>query len=98
MIIGMIAGLLDILPMILQKLDKRATLSAFVHYFFVTIVIVNLNLPGIVWWLQGSIISLALTLPIIIIISGNDKKSIPIITGMSVILGTLIGIAGHFLK
>ena len=97
MIIGLCAGVIDIIPMIIQKLDKRAIISAFLQYFFVSIVIVNIDLPGIVWWLKGSIISLALALPIIIIVSSNDKRTVPIIASMSIILGTLIGIAGHFI-
>jgi hypothetical protein len=96
-LIGIVAGIVDIIPMIIQKLDKRATISAFLQYLFVSIVIVNINLPGIAWWLQGSIISLALALPIIIIVSENDKKAVPIIASMAVVLGTLIGIAGHLL-
>jgi hypothetical protein len=96
-LIGIVAGIVDIIPMIIQKLDKRATVSAFFQYLFVSIVIVNINLPGIVWWLRGSIVSLALALPIIIIVSENDKKAVPIIALMAVVLGALIGIAGHFL-
>jgi len=96
--IGVIAGTIDIVPMIIQKMDRRSILSAFMQYFFVSIVIVNIDLPGIVWWLQGGIISFALALPIIVIISESDKKALPIIAAMSVILGTLIGIAGHFLR
>jgi hypothetical protein len=98
MVIGLIAGLIDIIPMVIKKLDKKATISAFVQYFFVSIVIVNIDIPGLVWWLQGGIISFALALPIIIIVSSSDKKSVPIITSMSIILGTLIGIAGHLIK
>jgi hypothetical protein len=98
MIIGIMAGIIDILPMAIQKMDKRSILSAFLEYFFVSIVIVNSNLPGIVWWLQGSIIALALSIPIIVIVSEKDKKAAPIIAAMSIILGSLIGIAGHFFK
>jgi hypothetical protein len=98
MIIGAIAGVADILPMLLQKMDKRATLSAFLQYFFVSIIIVNIDLPGIPWWLQGGIISFALACPILVIVSGADRKAVPIIATMSVVLGTLIGIAGHYIK
>jgi hypothetical protein len=93
-----IAGSIDILPMFLQKMEKRAIISAFLQYFFVSIVIVNINLPGIVWWLQGSLISLALALPVIVIVSEKDRKSIPIIASMAIIQGGLIGIAGHYFK
>jgi hypothetical protein len=96
--IGVVIGVIDILPMIAQKLAKRAIVSAFLQYFFVSIIIVNIDLPGIAWWLQGSIISLALSAPILVIVSENDKKAVPIIAAMAVILGTLISIAGHFLK
>ncbi|MFH1073882.1 MAG: hypothetical protein V1752_02230 [Candidatus Firestonebacteria bacterium] len=98
MVIGLVAGVIDIIPMIVQKLERRAVISAFLQYFFVSIIIVNINLPGIVWWLQGGIISLSLALPIIIIVAEKDKKAVPIIAGMSIVLGTLIGIAGHYFK
>jgi len=95
MIIGVVAGVVDILPMILKKIDKKSITSAFLQYFFVSIIIVNIDLPGIVWWLQGGLISFALVLPIAIVISSVDRKAIPIILSMSVILGTLIGLASH---
>lgn len=98
MLIGLVAGLVDILPMILQKQEKSAIISAFLQYFFISIIIVNIDLPGIAWWLQGGLIALALALPIIIIVSGTDAKAAPIIAGMAVILGSLIGLAGHYLK
>lgn len=97
-IIGIIAGTIDIIPMIIQKLDKRATLSAFLQYLFVSVIIVNIDLPYIAWWLEGGLISLMLALPIIVIVSATDKKAIVIIATMAVVLGTLIGIAGHYLK
>jgi len=94
-LIGIVAGLVDILPMILKKMDNKSIASAFLQYFFVSIVIVNINLPGVVWWLQGGLISFALVLPIAIVISSVDRKAIPIILSMSVILGSLIGLASH---
>jgi hypothetical protein len=95
--IGVAAGLIDIAPMVAQKMDKRATVSAFLQYFFVSIVIVHISIPGVVWWLQGSLVALALAIPIIVIVSGNDKKAIPIIASMSVVLGAGIGLAAHLL-
>ena len=97
-IIGVVAGIIDIIPMLIQKLDKRASISAFLQYFFVSIIIVNIDLPHIVWWLQGGLISVAFALPVVFIVSSQDKKAVPIILTMAAILGTLIGIAGHYLK
>jgi hypothetical protein len=97
-IIGVVAGTIDIAPMIAQKLDKQSTISAFLQYLFVAIIIVNIDLPYITWWLEGALISLALALPMVVLISATDKKAVPVILTMAVILGTLIGVAGHFLK
>ena len=97
-IIGIVAGIIDIIPMIIQKLDKRASISAFLQYFFVSIVIVNIDIPHIVWWLQGGLISVAFAIPVVIIVASQDKKAVPIILTIAAILGTLIGIAGHYLK
>ena len=97
-IIGIVAGIIDIIPMIVQKLPKHSTVSAFIYYFFIAIVIVNIDLPYIAWWLEGGLISFALMIPTLILIGHTDKKAIPIITANSIIIGTLIGIAGHFLS
>ena len=97
-IIGIVAGITDVIPMIIQKLDRRATISAFLQYFFVSIIIVNIDLPHVAWWLQGGLISVSLALPVVFIVSTQDKKAVPIIITMAAILGTLIGIAGNFLK
>ncbi|KAA6302198.1 MAG: hypothetical protein EZS26_001558 [Candidatus Ordinivivax streblomastigis] len=97
-IIGVVAGGIDITPMVVQKMDKKSTISAFLQYLFVSIVIVNIDLPHIAWWLEGALISFTLALPIVVLISATDKKAAPIILGTSVILGTLIGIAGHLLR
>jgi hypothetical protein len=97
-VIGLVAGLIDIVPMWLQRLKKDAVISAFLQYLFVSVIIVNIDLPYIAWWLEGGMIAFALALPVVMIVAKTDKKSVPIILITSVILGTLIGIAGHFLK
>jgi len=97
-LIGIGAGMIDIISMLIQKLDKRATISAFLQYFFVSIIIVNIDLPHVVWWLQGGLISVAFALPVVVLVSAQDKKAVPIILTMAAVLGTLIGIAGHYLK
>jgi hypothetical protein len=97
-LIGLVAGLLDIIPMIIQKMNAKAIVSAFLQYFFVSIVIVHIKLPGLTWWMQGIVVSFALALPVIIAVSDSDKKAVPVISVMSVVLGGLISVAWHFLK
>lgn len=96
-LVGFIAGMIDILPMVKMKLDKYAISSAFIFYFIMPFIIYNTSLFGMVWWLKGSVIALALAIPVIIIVSKEDKNSIPPMVVMSVVLGTLIGVAGHFI-
>ncbi len=97
-IIGLAAGVVDVIPMIAQKLPRYSTIAAFFHYFFISIIIVNIDLPHIPWWLEGGLISFALMIPMLIHVGHEDKKPLPIIAANSVIIGTLVGIAGHFLS
>ena len=97
LLIGVIAGGIDVLPMIKMKLDKYSISSAFVHYLIAPFIIFNIKLFSNAWWLKGGIITLALAAPIIILVAKDDKKSILPMSATSVILGTLMGIAGYFL-
>lgn len=96
-LIGIIAGVIDILPMIRMQLDKYSISSAFIFYFIMPFIIFNTDLFGMAWWLKGGIIALALAVPVIIIVSKDDKKSIMPMAVMSIVLGTLIGAAGQFI-
>ena len=60
-------------------------------------IILNTELFGMPWWLKGGVIGFALALPVIIIVAGQDKNSVPPMVVMSAVLGTLIGIAGHYI-
>ena len=66
-IIGLVAGVIDIIPMVMQKLPRYSIVSAFFHYFFVSIIILNVDIPHIPWWLEGGVVGLALTIPMLII-------------------------------
>lgn len=94
---GTIIGFLDILPMMKMKLDRYSIASAFVFYFVLPFVIWNVDLFGMAWWLKGGILGLALALPTIIVVAKEDKKSVPPMLLMSVILGTLTGVTGHYM-
>ena len=95
-LLGLLIGLIDIIPMMVQKLPKYSTVSAFIHYFFITIVIIYLDLPQVPWWLQGGIVALALTVPMLIQVGHDDRKPVPIIATNALILGSVVGILAHF--
>lgn len=88
--VGIVVGIIDVLPMIKMKLDRYSIVSAFVFYFILPFVIFNIGLYGIAWWLKGGIVALALALPTIILVAKEDKKSVPPMLIMSVILGTVM--------
>jgi len=97
LLIGAVAGTIDILPMIKMKLDKYALSSAFSFYFVMPFIIFNLAFLDNLWWLKGGLITIVLSVPTTILASKADKKAIIPISMMALVLGTAIGVAGHFL-
>ncbi len=93
--IGIIAGIVDVIPMIIQKMDKFANLSAFSHW-----VVLGLLIPFVSWnmapWIKGLIIAEISAIPILFMVAKEDKKAIIPITIMSAFLGIAVGIAGNF--
>ena len=96
-LLGVIIGIIDIVPMVIKKLPKYSTIAAFIHYFIVTIVIVNIDIPLLPWWLKGGVLGLALMLPMLIHVGHTDKKPIPIITINAIILGSVAEIVSYFI-
>ncbi len=98
LLIGMVAGVIDVLPMIKMKVDKYSCLSAFVYYVIVPFIIFEIQWFNQLWWLKGGIVALLIAIPVIILVSKEDKKSPVAMTVMSLILGSIIGVVGHFLN
>jgi len=61
-LIGITAGLIDVIPMLIQKLDKSACWSAFLHW-----VVLGLIIPFVNWdmvpWLKGLLIAELTAIP-----------------------------------
>ena len=91
--IGIVAGLVDVTPMIIRKLDKTACWSAFTHWIALGLIIPFVNW-GIQPWLKGLIIAELSAIPIMIIVSKIDKKSLIPISIFSAILGIGVGVVG----
>jgi len=92
-LIGIGAGVVDALPMIIMKEKWVATLSAFLHYFVLGLVIPFVNW-GLESWLQGLIISVLSAIPVAIMVYPTDKKAFMPILGFSIFLGVAIGYVG----
>ena len=92
--LGIVAGIIDIIPMIMQKLDKYANASAFTHW-----VALGLIIPFVSWdiapWLKGFIIAELSAIPLLYLIVPKDKKALLPILVMSAVLGIGIAILGE---
>ncbi len=93
LIIGIIAGIIDIIPMFLQKLDRYSIISAFIQWVIVAFVITHIQF-GVGGWLKGLIIAVLMALPIIVLVMKTDAKSVIPILIMCAVLGSLIGFIG----
>ncbi len=92
-LIGLVAGVIDVTPMIITKQDKASNISAFIHYFVLGIIIPYVNWE-IAPWLKGIIISLGTAIPFMVFVYPKDKKAMVPMLIFSIVLGAGIGIAG----
>ncbi|MCP3921634.1 MAG: hypothetical protein GY714_03520 [Desulfobacterales bacterium] len=88
--IGIIAGIIDIIPMVLQKLDRYSIISAFIHWVILGFIISYTQLP-FQGWLKGLIVAEISAIPIVVLVFKDDPKSIYPILFMSAILGCIVG-------
>ena len=88
--IGVIAGIIDVTPMIFQKLSWDANLSAFSMWVVIGffIAVTDFGVKGIV---KGLIISFLLIIPVLFIIGSKEPRSLIPILIMTSILGALSG-------
>ena len=91
-IFGIVAGIIDVIPMILQKLTWDANISAFLMWvisgFFIATI--NFKLNGI---LKGIVISFLLLIPSAVLIGWHEPFSLIPIFIMTLILSSLLGFA-----
>lgn len=90
MLSGIVAGGIDILPMVLKKMDRYSILSAFVHWVVLGVIIpyVNWNMHPSV---RGLIIAVISAIPIMLIVAKEDVQAVIPMLIFSVILGLLLG-------
>jgi hypothetical protein len=90
-VFGVFAGIIDIIPMILQKLSWDANISAFsmwvISGFFISTTELKIN--SIV---KGVLVSFLLLTPSAILIVWKEPKSLIPISIMTLLLGGLLGL------
>ena len=88
--LGAAAGILDVIPMVLQGLTWDANLSAFFLWVVSGFMLATSNLQ-INTVLKGIVIAFLCLLPSVFIIGWQDPISLLPIGGMTLILGALLG-------
>ena len=88
--LGVAAGIIDVIPMVIQKLTIDANLSAFSLWIISGFLIATSNLK-IYSALKGIIISFLVLTPALIIISWKEPMSLIPICIMTLILSSLLG-------
>lgn len=89
-VIGVVAGIIDILPMLKMKIDRYSTASAFVFHLIAPFFVYAVS-AFIPFWLGGAVY-VVLALPVLILVAKEDKKSVPIMAVSSLVIGTIAGL------
>jgi len=89
-LLGIAAGIIDVIPMIIKKLTWDANISAFVMWVIVGFLIAttDLNMNPI---LKGILIAFLVLTPCAVLIGWKEPKSLIPIFAMTLILGGLLG-------
>jgi CHASE2 domain-containing sensor protein len=89
-VFGMIAGIIDVIPMVLQKLTWDANLSAF-SMWVIAGFLISTNGLRIHSMIKGILISFLLLIPCAFLIGWHQPISLLPISIMTLILGSLLG-------
>jgi len=95
--LGAIAGIIDVIPMVIQRLTWDANISAFLMWVVIGFIlsITELNMNSI---LKGILISYLVLLPAAILIGWKEPVSLVPILMMTTILGGALGYSFHRFK
>jgi hypothetical protein len=95
--LGVSAGVVDLVPMIIQNLEVKACISAFAQWVVLGIFINYIDL-GVRSWIKGLLIAEMAVIPILILVSSEGYTTIIPILLMTALLGSLVGYFGSKLS
>ena len=93
LLIGVVAGVIDVAPMVARGNSGRDNVAAFLHWLALGLVIPYLHW-GLAPWLTGLIAAELLALPVIVMVTKEEPGAWLPIGAMSAVLGALVGWAG----
>ena len=102
--LGLAAAVLDVVPMLIQRLPLLACLSAAAQWLFLGVVITRCDL-GLPAWATGLILGVAGAVPVILVTianpvwvkPGEEARTIIPILVFSAVLGTAVGVVSRLL-
>lgn len=97
LIVGAVAGALDVIPMIAQRLSFRSCLSAFCTYLFAGVIVFFSDLPRLPWWADGMAVALMMAIPVVLNFQGKERNASAMVLLNALLLGFLIGVAERYL-
>lgn len=95
--VGAVAGALDVIPKLFQRTTFPACMASFLIYLFSGVLIFYSNLPYLPWWADGMGVTLMLTIPLLFVLTGKERRSIPLALFNALLFGFLISAAEHYL-
>ena len=94
--IGLGAGVIDVIPMLIQKIDRNSCVAAFVHWLVLGVLIAYVSAP-VPDWAKGALVGFFGALSTVILVAQGDPKSAAPILVTSTVLGSVVGmLAGKF--
>ena len=97
LVTGLVAGLLDMIPMFTKGVSFRWCLAALCTYLFAAIIVFYGDVPYLPWWAQGMAVVMMLTVPLLFAFSGKERKAIPVVVFNALLFGFLISAAERYL-
>jgi hypothetical protein len=95
--IGLAAGIIDIIPMLLKKAPMNVWIVPFVHWIVLGVLIAYTKMPFPAW-ATGSIVAILTALPTLITYSQTKPQSVLPVAAISLVLGAIVGIASQRLN
>ncbi len=89
-LLGAVVGVVDVLPMVIQRLAWNTNLSAFFHWIIVGFFIAtgDLKIKG---FLKGLLVSVITLIPIAFLVWWNDVSSIFPMCVSTIVFGVILG-------
>lgn len=91
LLLGLAAGIIDVIPMVFQGLSWTANVSALLHWLGLGIIITFARMPLLSSWLSGAAIALLTGIPIAVLAFPADPVSVIPIILFSIFLGGVLG-------